>query len=412
MSMRWIGATILLMAVSHCAFGTSEDEPMTGTRLFRTYTDGLFGLVSSTGQVVVQPKYADMELPNREGFRYATYPGDGYVGVLLGPEGNELSDTPFLRDVDWLTEGTPIFWDGREYEPVMTESNRSTSLDISGQIGTYVHVPSKATTPKADKEKPPSNPSAPNEAVKQSSPVPPDQAEQISQLEEVAEGVFISESNGLVRLVDAEGQILIRDRFESVRRFREGSRLLLVEPSYSVKGLLSLSNLEYVVEPKYKMIHKWSADQELVRAEDSRGCIALFDYDGNETLSAAEEVVSLPGFGDLPKGYGVIKNLAGKKGLITSGGAIQLQCKYEDIGYYSEGLVPAKVNSQWGYVDVEGNWIIPPTYGAAGSFSHGLASVKSGKKYGCASIAMDILRCLRSMITLETYMMDICLTSL
>ena len=64
---------------------------------------------------------------------------------------------------------------------------------------------------------------------------------------------------------------------------------------------------------------------------------------------------------------------------------------FDDVRHFKEGLAPAAVTydyegrqekphgsgsvKKWGYIDRKGKWVIPPTYGAANSFSEGRAAV-------------------------------------
>lgn len=62
--------------------------------------------------------------------------------------------------------------------------------------------------------------------------------------------------------------------------------------------------------------------------------------------------------------------------------------KYEELGTYSEGLALAKRNKKWGYIDVEGNEVIPCQFdgeirgGHGHSFSDGLAIILKNGKHG------------------------------
>lgn len=49
---------------------------------------------------------------------------------------------------------------------------------------------------------------------------------------------------------------------------------------------------------------------------------------------------------------------------------------------FSEGLAAFNMNNKYGFVDVNGNKIVPPTYDEAKSFINGLAIVKKNGKYG------------------------------
>lgn len=57
---------------------------------------------------------------------------------------------------------------------------------------------------------------------------------------------------------------------------------------------------------------------------------------------------------------------------------VELDKEWTAIGQFSEGLCPVqdKANNLWGYVDIEGEYIIAPAFHAALPFSEGLAAIK------------------------------------
>lgn len=71
--------------------------------------------------------------------------------------------------------------------------------------------------------------------------------------------------------------------------------------------------------------------------------------------------------------------------------------KYEELGTYSEGLALAKRNKKWGYIDVEGNEVIPCQFdgeirgGHGHSFSDGLAIIYKNGKHGYINQTGDIV---------------------
>ena len=56
--------------------------------------------------------------------------------------------------------------------------------------------------------------------------------------------------------------------------------------------------------------------------------------------------------------------------------------KYDNVDYFSEGLAKVKLNGQYGFVDQQGNVVIPLKYDMAGGFHGGLARVQLKRKYG------------------------------
>lgn len=51
-----------------------------------------------------------------------------------------------------------------------------------------------------------------------------------------------------------------------------------------------------------------------------------------------------------------------------------------DGGEFNEGLAPAKIERGWGYINKKGEWVIPPQFKNARSFSEGLAAVQLSRK--------------------------------
>lgn len=57
---------------------------------------------------------------------------------------------------------------------------------------------------------------------------------------------------------------------------------------------------------------------------------------------------------------------------------------------FSQGLAAVQSGGQWGYIDLTGKFVIPPSYEAAGSFSEGLAPVRRGGLWGYITPAGEV----------------------
>ncbi|MCX7696935.1 MAG: WG repeat-containing protein, partial [Bacteroidales bacterium] len=74
--------------------------------------------------------------------------------------------------------------------------------------------------------------------------------------------------------------------------------------------------------------------------------------------------------------------LNGKYGFIDKSGKEVITFKY-DVAYdFSEGLARVILNKKWGFIDKSGKEVIPFKYDWAKDFSEGLALVKLNDKYG------------------------------
>ena len=56
--------------------------------------------------------------------------------------------------------------------------------------------------------------------------------------------------------------------------------------------------------------------------------------------------------------------------------------KYDEVEFFSEGLAAVQLNGQWGFVDRQGNVVIPLMYDEVEFFSEGLAAVQLNNKWG------------------------------
>ena len=80
---------------------------------------------------------------------------------------------------------------------------------------------------------------------------------------------------------------------------------------------------------------------------------------------------------------GLIKvRLDGKYGFINKDGEEIIPCKYEDADNFPDGLVKVKSAEGWGFVNEKGEEIISCKYEDADAFSDGLARVQSKEGWG------------------------------
>jgi hypothetical protein len=70
----------------------------------------------------------------------------------------------------------------------------------------------------------------------------------------------------------------------------------------------------------------------------------------------------------------------GRIGFLDKNGEVVIPAKYNFAESFHEGLASVKLNGKYGFIDKTGKEIIPPKYDDAGSFNEGLASVKLNGK--------------------------------
>lgn len=87
-----------------------------------------------------------------------------------------------------------------------------------------------------------------------------------------------------------------------------------------------------------------------------------------------------------------VRNRDGYYGLIDSDFNILVECKFEYIGSYTNGILAAKQDSLYGYINKKGDWILSPAYSDAKDLKNSeLAIVKYEKGYGIIKTNKDII---------------------
>ena len=69
-----------------------------------------------------------------------------------------------------------------------------------------------------------------------------------------------------------------------------------------------------------------------------------------------------------------------KCGFINTEGEVVIPCMYDNAWSFSEGLAGVKENGKWGYINTKGEVVIPCIYDNADDFFEGLAKVKQNDK--------------------------------
>ena len=84
-----------------------------------------------------------------------------------------------------------------------------------------------------------------------------------------------------------------------------------------------------------------------------------------------------------------------KSGYIDAEGDIIIPARFEEAYGFSEGLAAVKVNGKIGYIDLNGKLVIRPQFddvpGVLGDFSDGMAQVRKDGKYGYVDMRGNLL---------------------
>jgi len=86
--------------------------------------------------------------------------------------------------------------------------------------------------------------------------------------------------------------------------------------------------------------------------------------------------------------------LNGQWGFINTEGEEVVPPKYDSVGNFSKGLAVVKLKGQWGFIDKTGKEVVPVKYDSVGEFYKGLAPVKLNDQWGLMdTTGKEILPC-------------------
>jgi hypothetical protein len=83
----------------------------------------------------------------------------------------------------------------------------------------------------------------------------------------------------------------------------------------------------------------------------------------------------------LPKTLAPVR-IGDKWGYIDRTGKFVIKPRFDDAGWFHEGLAAVKIGDKWGYIDRTGKFVIKPRFDGAGDFHEGLALVVIGDDWG------------------------------
>ena len=222
------------------------------------------------------------------------------------------------------------------------------------------------------------------------------------------------EKNNKYGFIDKQGNLVINFQYDSAYSFSDGIAgvqkngkwgcidkhgNLLIDYQYTLyggyqEGLISVQKngkMGYV-DKEGKTVIDFKYD---IAKPFSEGLAHVFIYTDPQNFTGQGRYIDKMGNTMIiePKGYttsGIFKDglvsiyNSNKSGIgyMDKQGKIVIDCLYNSVGEFSEGLAKVKKNDKYGFIDKQGNIIIDFEYDFAESFSDKLARVSKGKKWG------------------------------
>jgi hypothetical protein len=174
---------------------------------------------------------------------------------------------------------------------------------------------------------------------------------------------------GKVGFVDATGEFKIKPTYDDALPFSDGAAAVEREGKW---GFIDTSGHE-VIQPVYEGAFYFREGVGLV--ETGAG-YKLIDKAGAVLASGYEYMDGIVNEGRVPVGRN------DKHGYLDLNGNVVIPLEYDFAGSFSRGLAPVKKGEKWGYIDRDGHERVPFIFDEAGPFASGLAPVRSGKESG------------------------------
>lgn len=178
---------------------------------------------------------------------------------------------------------------------------------------------------------------------------------------------------GKCGFINENGKLVIEPQFDNAYWFF-GDSVCFVQVGER-KGLIN-TNGEYIVEldTSVNWIYRFQNNVAIFRANN--GKMGIISKSGEIVLPAIYKDFSRDG----DNGFIVMDTLE-KMGYIDNQGDFIVPCKYDAVHRFNEGLAMVATSNKCGYVDTTGTWVIDSIYDDARDFGNGLARVKNNEKW-------------------------------
>ena len=172
--------------------------------------------------------------------------------------------------------------------------------------------------------------------------------------------------------MNRQGELIVEPRFSRVGFFREGMIRVKLGGKWESKEVTVVTDdffpSEYTTTHYYHQGGKWGF------MDNTGRLVVKCRYDGIGYYSEGLVWVNKGGKEKYDDGSFPPELIGGKYGFIDRSGREVIAPKYDNVSDFSEGLAAVKVGDKWGYIDKKGEMVIEPRFYSRSYFSEGLAS--------------------------------------
>ncbi|MFN8577595.1 MAG: WG repeat-containing protein [Candidatus Sericytochromatia bacterium] len=197
------------------------------------------------------------------------------------------------------------------------------------------------------------------------------------------EGLSVIKTLPKYGYIDKTGKLIIKTKFQNAGNFSEGLAGIQINNEW---GFIDKTG-EIVIKPQFKSVQEFRS---------GRAIVELFSYKDDSLPSynfiyRTGKLISKNNFyslSDFNKDVSVARDYNNNLLIIDKNANIIKKFNYEETPNnswektFKEGLLGLRINSRYGFVDINGNLVIPDMYEDVKDFSDGLAGVKTPNKWG------------------------------
>lgn len=178
---------------------------------------------------------------------------------------------------------------------------------------------------------------------------------------------------GKCGFINEKGKLVIEPQFDETYWFFGDS--VCYAKIGERKGLIN-TNGEYVVELDKSIVWVYRFNNGVASYRTENGKEGIINKSGEIVLPAIYKKV----WSDNANGF-VIEDTLGNRGYVNAQGDFIVPCRYDAVNGFNEGLMVVATSNKCGYVDSTGVWVIDSIYDDARAFGNGLARVRLNDKW-------------------------------
>ena len=181
---------------------------------------------------------------------------------------------------------------------------------------------------------------------------------------------------GKFGFINEKGELLIEPQFDiALPYFSDDVCYALIGENGERRGLID-TNGDFILELDSSILAVGSFKNNLAIYATNNGRVGIINKNGEVIISAIYKNVRQDG----NNGF-IVEDTLGNQGYVNNQGDFIVPCKYDAVNGFNEGLMVVATSDKCGYVDTTGVWVIDSIYDDARGFGDGLARVLINDKW-------------------------------